>query len=134
MRLKKTSRKTNTSTRIPSERNEQIWYMTWAFSVPVIRELIFHIPNERRCSVQQGFLLKRMGVRAGVSDIFLPLKTVHYSGLWIELKTKTGIRRQNQIDWINKMRKQGFMAEFAVGWVEAKAITERFLADYESEK
>lgn len=32
-------------------------------------KLLYHVPNERRCTPQQGRQLKLMGVRAGVPDL-----------------------------------------------------------------
>lgn len=49
-----------------------------------------HIANERTSTPQHGLQLKRMGVVAGVSDLFLPRGNGSLSGMWLEMKAKGG--------------------------------------------
>ena len=49
--------------------------------------LLYHIPNERKCTPQQGARLKRMGVKSGVPDLHLPVARGVYHGLYLEMKT-----------------------------------------------
>ncbi len=48
--------------------------------------LFFSVPNEQKCSVQRGAMLKKMGRRAGVSDLVIlsPGQPI----LFLELKAK----------------------------------------------
>ena len=52
--------------------------------------LLYHIPNERKCTPQQGARLKRMGVKSGVPDLHLPVARGVYHGLYLEMKTEKG--------------------------------------------
>lgn len=81
--------------------------------------LFYHFANERKCSPQQGALLKRMGVIPGVSDLFFPKGNLGHKGLWIELKTLTGKPSKAQQEFIINMRKENYMAEICYGADEA---------------
>jgi hypothetical protein len=85
-----------------------------------------HIANERRTSPQQGALLKRMGVRAGVSDIFIPRANQYYHGLFIELKTLTGKASPAQKQFVRDMIAEGYEAVFAYGAEDCIAIIKEF--------
>src|ERR1044072_2253058 len=108
---------------IPTEQQEHFALMHWIKTQPNIRGLIIHIRNEGRRDVKYGNKLKRMGLRAGVSDFFLPLPTKMYHGLWIELKRKKGSRESDeQKAWLLKMRALDYCACFAYGWEDARDI------------
>lgn len=51
---------------------------------------VIHIANERKCNPQHGAILKRMGVLAGVSDLFFPRGNGQYPGMFMELKAPNG--------------------------------------------
>lgn len=85
-----------------------------------------HIANERTCSIQQGALLKKMGVRRGVSDLFFPKSNVLYHGMWLELKSKSGKLTEHQIKFLQDMRDLGYEARAAWGFDEAIDIIQRF--------
>ena len=57
--------------------------------------LLYHIPNERKCTPQQGARLKRMGVKSGVPDLHLPVARGVYHGLYLEMKT--GVRQSGVV-------------------------------------
>lgn len=85
-----------------------------------------HIANERMTSAQHHKLLKRMGVRAGVSDFFFPRSNNYYKGLWLELKSLDGKPSQMQTEFINDMLDEGYYATFAYGASEAILIIKYF--------
>lgn len=85
-----------------------------------------HIANERKCSAQQGALLKRMGVMPGASDIFIPRSNGTLHGLFIELKTKSGKVSDNQNIFIEKMIFEDYGAMIAYGAEEAILIIKSF--------
>lgn len=76
---------------------------------------VIHVANQRSTSPQHGALLKRLGVRPGVSDLFLPRRHGNYSGTWIELKTLKGKPTQLQLDFISDMREEGYYADVCYG-------------------
>lgn len=49
-----------------------------------------------------------MGVKAGVSDLFLAYPSKHYHGLWIELKSEKGKLSPAQKHWLNLMKEVGY--------------------------
>ena len=79
----------------------------------------FHFAGERRCSPQTGAFLKRMGVKAGVSDLFLPRGNAAHKALWLELKTETGRASMAQMKFMREMRLENYACEIAYGSEEA---------------
>lgn len=104
--------------------------MNWIRTQPLLRDVVIHIPNEGRRDVKYGNKLKRMGLRAGVSDFFIPIPTKSHHGLWIELKRRKGSRESDeQKSWIHKMRSLDYAACFAYGWEDAREIILLYLKD-----
>jgi len=70
------------------------------------------IPNEgnRGMAATQRLLL--MGMWPGASDLFLTYPRPGYGGYWIELKTPGQKPRPNQVYFMEKMRQQGYKAEW----------------------
>lgn len=106
-----------------SERDEQIAVFSWAERVkgrwPELA-LMFHVPNERKCTPQQGALLKAQGVKAGVPDIWLPVARGGYNGLVIELKYGKNRPTPTQRQWLDALAAQGWFA--AVCWKFEDAV------------
>lgn len=48
------------------------------------------------------------GVKSGVCDLFLPVRSSEYSGLYIEMKSETGTISDKQKEFIAFVREQGF--------------------------
>jgi hypothetical protein len=80
------------------------------------------------------------GVRAGVSDIFLPWPNMTVgdhgaSGLYIEMKIekrrnqKNGGLSQDQIDFIDYATKAGYKCEVCYSWLEARDRILEYLND-----
>jgi hypothetical protein len=70
-----------------------------------------------------------MGVSAGFPDIFIPICSGNFHGLFIEMKRqKGGILSTSQIEWINYLKAQGYYADVAKGCDEAIAIVDRYLS------
>lgn len=90
-------------------------------------KLLYHIPNERKCSPQEGTRLKRMGVKAGVPDLCLPSPKGKYHGLYIELKTITGKATEPQKWWQSQLTEQGYLSLICYGWQMATDCLTRYL-------
>lgn len=113
---------------VPTELQEHLALMKWVSTQPKIRDYIIHIPNEGKRDSRYGNKLKRMGMRAGVSDFFLPIANKNVHGLWLELKRQKGSSLQPmQVKWLERMREKGYAAEVAYGWQDAKEIIENYL-------
>ena len=89
--------------------------------------LLFHIENERQCTPQEAARRKRLGVKSGVPDLFLPVARQGYNGLWIELKTPKGKPSDKQKWWLEHLTEQGYLAKICYGWEEAKKTLEEYL-------
>jgi hypothetical protein len=48
------------------------------------------------------------GTKAGVCDLFLPVKSHQYSGLYIEMKSKTGSLSAKQKEFTSFVKEQGY--------------------------
>lgn len=88
---------------------------------------IYHFANERRCSIQQGKILKRMSVVAGVSDLFFSIPMGKYHGLWVEIKEGKGKLSQHQKDFLARMTVRGYMAVCVWGLDDAKEVIKSYL-------
>lgn len=119
-----------------TETEHQILLMCWAKKTALAGrkelDLLFHIPNGGSRSKREGVTFKAMGVKPGVSDLFLPVPSFGisspadgisfvdgYSGLWIEMKAEEGKISDDQWKWIFAMRKNGYAAYTCFGWEHA---------------
>ena len=114
-----------------SEDDHQALVVRWAESAQRGKwkclQWLLHIPNERKCTPAQGARLKRMGVRSGVSDLFLPAPIGGYHGLWIEMKAPGGRATENQLRFIADMRDAGYAAAVCVGYEAAIQAIKKYL-------
>ena len=114
------------------ESEEQTLLISW-FEVEykLIGKLLIHIPNGgSRKNAYEGWRLKQQGVRAGVSDLFLPVARSGFHGLWIEFKATPPYSAKLstlQNDWLENMRQQGYAAHVAKGIENAKIILSKYL-------
>lgn len=115
---------------VPTEKQEHLAFMDWVRMQPnaLIRAAIIHIPNQANHDARYGRVLKQMGLRAGVSDFFLPIPRNNYSGLWLELKRVSGGRENiSQKNWIDLMRSLAYRAEFAYGAEHAINLVKEYM-------
>lgn len=115
----------------PEEDVEQMCLFRWAKASegkwPELK-LMFHIPNGGKRSKAEAKRFKEMGVKAGVSDVFLPVARDGCHGLWIEMKRlRTGRPTEDQIKWIENMIAQGYAATVCHGWEQARKVIERYM-------
>lgn len=68
----------------------------------------------RRYSIEAQHLVDE-GMLKGVSDLFLPAARAGYHGLWIEMKHGHGRLTPDQRNFIEAMRRFGYMAEACWG-------------------
>lgn len=101
----------------PTEHQEQKVVVEWFDRQ--YRDLsgrLFAVPNggERHRAVAAK--MKAEGVRPGVPDLWLPSPRGRFSGLVIELKRREGGRPSpSQLDWLNWLAEQGFLAVICNG-------------------
>lgn len=119
-----------------TETEHQILVMCWAKKISLAGraelDLLFHIPNGGGRSKREAGILKAMGVKAGVSDLFLPVMKRDgggeiKGGLWIEMKCDGGRASEEQLKWIYAMRSMGYEAKVCTGWQEAVETIKGYL-------
>lgn len=91
--------------------------------------LLYHIPNERKCTPQQGARLKRMGVKSGVPDLHLPVARGVYHGLYLEMKTEKGRVSANQMWWLERLRENGCCCVVCRCWEDAAHTLVTYLTE-----
>ena len=115
---------------LPTEDEEQIWLFSWAdlnlWRWPEL-ELMHHIPNGGKRSKSEAARFKAMGVKRGVSDIFLPVARGGFHGLYIELKAKDGKVDAAQKEWIEAVRQQGYCGAVCFGGGLAADLIQKYL-------
>ena len=79
-----------------------------------------HIPNESKRSETYGAKMKRMGLRKGFPDLFIPTARNGFHGLFIELKADKSSRVQpEQKAWVAYLNEHGYKATICHGVDEA---------------
>lgn len=98
---------------------------------PDVGRLLIHVPNGgSRKNKFEGWRMKEQGVRAGVSDLLLPVARGGYFGLWIEFKAtppNDAEVSEAQEEWINEMLKQGYAAKPCLGIADAMSLLAWYL-------
>lgn len=113
------------------EQAEHINIVNWFnHTFPELEPDLHHFANERRCSIQQGKLLKRMGVKKGVADFFLAFPIGHYSGLWIELKVGKGKLSIEQREFLCRKNERGYLSIAVWEFEAAKEVILSYLKEY----
>lgn len=79
-----------------------------------------HIPNESKRSETYGAKMKRMGLRKGFPDLFIPTAKQGFHGLFIELKRDRHSRvSAEQKAWIVYLNEHGYRSTICYGADEA---------------
>lgn len=117
---------------IPTESAEQQLLFQWARmqsgKYPELT-LLYHIPNEGKRSHKTGARMKAEGLKTGVPDICLPVARGGHHGLYIELKRVKNSRvTKDQLDWIERLVEQGYVAAVCRGADEAIELITRYLS------
>jgi hypothetical protein len=99
---------------------------------PDVGPLLIHIPNGGfRKNAFEGWRLKKQGVRAGVSDLLLPVARGGFFGLWIEFKAappNDAPVSDSQEEWVGLMQSQGYSAHVCLGVEAAMKVLTAYLA------
>jgi hypothetical protein len=119
-----------------TEDAHQIALFAWASQnisrYPQLRWL-HAIPNGERRDKITAARLKMAGVKSGVWDIFLPVTTKVWAGLYIEMKRPkskgkpAGKLSEKQIDFGKFVHNQGYKTDVAYSWQEAADHIEAYL-------
>lgn len=88
----------------------------------------YHVPNEARRSYRLASHLKRMGLRAGVPDLCIPVARGGYHGLYIEMKAGRNKPTEQQLYWQSILSDNGYLATTCWGAEEAIAVLQSYFA------
>lgn len=89
---------------------------------PILCKRLFHIPNGGTRHILEAVEFKRMGVKKGIPDFFLPYASNGYHGLFLELKapiTKDYVPRitKEQKEFMQMLEADGFCMVVGFGWL-----------------
>lgn len=110
----------------PTEAEEQTALFTWAGYHKSL-EWMFAVPNGGTRNAREAKNLKRQGVKAGVSDIFVPVPRGGYHGLFIEMKVGKNKPSEKQIEFLNHVISCGYVGAICYGFEEAKKVIEDYM-------
>lgn len=125
----------NTQLKVPLEWMEQKWLVDWLNVHPTLKDLFFKTNNEGKRTGQQAHYLKQMGLRVGVSDLFICYPSNGFHGLFLEVKRNKKYTPSDRLTttwlaqekFINTVKNVGFQAHICYGWVDGKKIIEAYL-------
>lgn len=93
----------------------------------------FHVPNGEKREKATGARLKAMGVRPGVPDVLMPVRSRGFVGLALELKRPSRRRERDggvaaeQGRWLDHLEAEGWCCVVAWSWEEAATELVRYL-------
>lgn len=108
----------------PTEHDEQVALFQWAgknlILLPELR-LLHAIPNAGAgAQAGQAGKMKAEGVKPGVPDICLPVPRNGRHGLYIELKRIGGAPTVAQLQWLDDLHVNGYVAVWCQGFTAAR--------------
>lgn len=100
---------------------------------PTLSQRIIHIANEgaagsKITAMARAAKMKRQGQIAGCSDFFVATACGGAHGLWLEMKRVGGHLRPEQVEFLERMRGEGYATAVAWGWIPAIRAVEEYLA------
>tara|TARA_R110000803_G_scaffold28011_8_gene65121 strand:- start:9556 stop:9921 length:366 start_codon:yes stop_codon:yes gene_type:complete len=116
-----------------TESEHQIAVMAWAEEQAANGRpelsLLFHVPNGEKRNRVTAIKLKKMGVKPGVPDLFLPVSRGTFHGLWVEMKKPGGTVSTKQLEWVLGLQAQGYRVDVADGFEAARDTIEGYLCE-----
>ena len=80
----------------------------------------------------EAIKLKRMGVKAGIPDLCIPIARKGHHGLYIELKRRSGgVVSDTQQYWLEELKRQGYDVFIAKGADELIDYVKNYLGGKE---
>jgi hypothetical protein len=95
-----------------------------------IRDIpIVHIPNEGKRSEAYGSRMKRLGMRKGFPDLFVPLPRHGYHGFFIEMKSEKGKLSPDQRLWLVRLKNAHYATAVCYGSADAIRLIEKYVEE-----
>lgn len=107
------------------------WAMYRSLEYPELR-LLHHVPNGGSRNRAEAVKLKRMGVKAGVPDLVLPVPCGGYAGLYIEMKVGKNKPTEKQKEWMEQLKRYGHKVEVCYSGDEAIKTIEKYIQSGET--
>lgn len=117
---------------ILNEYEECKLYWEWSRFNPILREYLVHHVNEGKRSIITGKRLKDIGLTPGLPDYQLIYPNHHWHGFFLEMKRSNLKSKPQPIlqkEWMEKLRRAGFYANFAYGFDDAMKQTMDYLTN-----
>lgn len=115
-----------------TEEQEQQAVMEWASYMagryPEL-SLLHHVPNGGSRNRLEAAKLKRMGVKAGVPDLVLPVPRGGYAGAYIEMKVGRNTTTEKQREWGKRLKEQGYYVKVCYSAREVEEVLEKYLKE-----
>ena len=93
-----------------NESKLQISCVNW-FRLQYPKLLLIAIPNGGKRNAFEAGILKKEGVLAGCPDIFIPVASKSFHGIFIEMKYGSGKLSNNQKNVIPELMKNGYCVQ-----------------------
>ena len=126
----KAARKQESGLKKMSEYDEQVIIFQWA-RMSEARYPELWLLNASLMGVNLGFKqaskAKKSGVKRGFPDISLPVPRGTFHGLYIELKYGKNTATKEQIEWLQRLRDQGYRCGICKGSMEAIDLIKKYL-------
>ncbi len=110
---------------VPTEAQEHerviLWWQLYAPHQQLSPHLLWHCPNGGRRDAAEAAHFARLGVVAGVPDLFLAVARRGHHGMFVEMKRRLARHRASdaQLEQIALLREQGYYAVVCHGADEA---------------
>ena len=102
------------------------WAMVHQNEFPELKWL-FHCPNGGKRNAFEAAKFKRLGVKPGVSDLFLPVPKGDYHGLFIEMKYGNNKLQPSQKEFLSDMAKQNYFVVTCYSGEKAVEIIKKYI-------
>jgi len=111
-----------------TEHDAQVALIKWfRIKYKDISNCLFAIPNGGLRHYKVALKLKREGVLAGVSDLFLMIPKDKWHGCFIEMKIEKGRLSDKQKDFLDAAQEQGYFTIVGYGFLDASKKIEDYL-------
>jgi hypothetical protein len=111
------------------ESSHQEALFQWLKHNPLLDAVTWHIPNGGKRDAKEAVKFKRMGVKAGVPDIFMAIPSNSFHGMFIELKANKNKLTKNQVEMIKRLEGNGYYVVTCYSWDEARKEILSYLND-----
>lgn len=113
----------------PTEQQECIWFIEWTKLHKGFFDHIDHNAKERKCSMAQGVLLKKMGSKKGSPDYHYARMRGGYGGLYIEVKRAKPAPSKispEQHATLERLSLEGYCCWVCYGWIECSEVLKKY--------